>query len=502
MPRRSKHLNRREFMGASVLAAGAASGCGPRVAAAPRVQPAPFPPTFRWGVATSAYQIEGAADADGRGPSVWDVFSANPDNIRDGYSGAMACDHYRRYKEDVALMKRLGVASYRFSVSWTRVMPEGTGTVNERGLDFYKRLLDELGAAGIEPMCTAFHWDYPQALFLRGGWLEPESADWFADYVAVLGRALGDRVRVWATQNEPQMFIGEGLLDGDHAPGVKLAFRDYLRAAHNSLRAHGKAVQALRATVSGARVGYVIAPHLLQPVSEEPADVDAARVQNFTVTSRSQWNNSWWCDPVFLGHYPEQGLAYYAPDVPPELAHDLDLIKQPLDFLGMNIYDAKFVRRGKDGKPEELPWPPGYPRSATKWQHITPGSMYWGPRYFHERYQIPIAITESGLATCDQVFLDGAVHDPQRIDTMHRYLLELARAVAEGVPVDGYWAWALLDNFEWAEGYTQRFGLTYVDYPTQRRMPKDSFEWYRRLIASGGRTLLARPLLPADRVTG
>jgi beta-glucosidase len=461
----------------------------------------PFPDGFLWGAATASYQIEGAATEDGKGPSVWDVFSRKTGAVFEGHTGDIACDHYHRYQEDVALMKALGIASYRFSISWPRVLPEGTGTVNQKGVDFYSRLVDELLRNGIAPMCTLFHWDYPQALYERGGWLHRDSADWFAAYTAVVADRLGDRVKVWATQNEPQCFIGNGLLEGAHAPGDKLAFRDYLMAAHNGMRAHGKSVQALRAHAPGGKVGYVVAAQVTQPASDRPEDIEAARRAIFWVRERHHWNNAWWMDPVLLGAYPEDGLAAYGADVPSWPSSDLDEMKQPLDFIGLNIYKAETYRRGADGAPERVPVPPGYPRSGVDWQPITPSCLYWGPRYMYDRYRLPIAITESGLSTRDQVFLDGKVHDVQRVDYMHRVLLELSRAIADGVPVSSYYAWSLLDNFEWADGYKQRFGIVYVDYQTQKRLPKDSFDWYRQVIASNGRSLLDRGVMPVAQVT-
>lgn len=464
-----------------------------------------FPGNFQWGVATAAYQVEGAAAEDGRGPSVWDPFCKKPGAVFEGHSGDVACDHYHRYKEDVALMKRLGVRSYRFSISWSRVLPEGTGAANPKGFDFYNRLLDELQRAGITPMCTLFHWDFPQALYKRGGWLNRDVADWFGAYAALVADKLGDRIKLWATQNEPQCFIGMALRDGVHAPGDKLKDPDYLMAGHNAMRAHGKAVQALRARVKGdaraLKIGYVLAAQCGQPATDKEQDVAAAKLAMFSMRDRNQWNNGWWTDPVMLGRYPEDGVKLYGKDMPRFKASDLDEMKQPLDFLGLNIYKADIWRRGDDGTPVQVNVPPGYPRSAVDWQPITPAALYWGPRFFHERYQLPLSITENGLSTRDQLFLDGKVHDPQRIDYMHRVLLELARAVREGIPVTGYYAWSLLDNFEWADGYKQRFGLTYVDYQTLRRIPKDSFEWYRQVIASAGKNLTGKTALPASQVT-
>jgi beta-glucosidase len=460
-----------------------------------------FPKDFLWGAATASYQIEGAANEDGKGQSVWDVFCKKKGAVFEGHTGDVACDHYHRYKEDLALMKQLGAKGYRFSVAWPRIMPNGTGAVNQKGVDFYNRLVDEILKNDLKPMCTAFHWDYPQPLYLKGGWLNRDSADWFAEYVAVIADKLGDRVKTWATQNEPQCYIGLALLDGMHAPGDKLKFSEYLTAAHNSMRAHGKAVQALRAHVKNAKIGYVLAAQITQPATDSAADLEAARQAIFAVDKHDPWRNAWWTDPVMFGKYPEDGVAFYGKDMPKFKASDLDEMKQPIDYLGLNIYKADTYKKGADGKPEMIPYPPGYPRSGVDWQPITPGALYWGPRFFYDRYKIPMTITENGLSTRDQVFLDGKVHDPQRIDYMHRVLLELSRAIKDGVPVDGYYAWSLLDNFEWADGYKQRFGMIYVDYSNLKRIPKDSYEWYRKVIATNGRSLIEKGNVPVTQVT-
>ncbi|HXJ21901.1 MAG TPA: GH1 family beta-glucosidase [Polyangia bacterium] len=496
-------LSRRHFLGASAgtlalaTAAKAAAKAGAKGGG-------PFPKDFLWGVAMSAYQVEGAAYADGKGQSVWDVFCKKKGAVFEGDTGDVACDHYNRFKEDVALMKALGVKSYRLSISWPRVLPDGIGASNPKGLDFYSRLLDEVLKAGIEPMCTIFHWDYPQALYKKGGWLNRDSADWFAEYTSLLADKFSDRVKLWATQNEPQCFIGMALLDGIHAPGDKLPFAQYLTAAHNGMRAHGKAVQVLRARAKDPKamsIGYVVSTQVTKPATDKPEDVEAARAAIFTVGYRGEWNNTWWMDPVLLGKYPEDGLALAGKDMPKFKASDLEEMKQPLDWLGLNLYKAETVRQGADGKPEHIPVPSGYPRAGSDWQPITPACMYWGPRYMYDRYKLPIYVTENGLATRDQVFLDGKVHDPQRVDFMHRYLSELGRALKDGVPVRGYYVWSLLDNFEWSDGYKQRFGLVYVDYQNQKRIPKDSFDWYKKVIATNGRNLFDKTAVAITQVT-
>ena len=500
-------ISRRRILGGT-LAGGLLGGSRSRLANAATTGAAraasPFPREFIWGAATAAYQIEGAATEDGKGPSVWDVFVKKPGAVFEGHTGDVACDHYHRYKEDVALMKKLGVKSYRFSISWPRVLPEGTGTPNPKGFDFYNRLLDELLTAGISPLCTLFHWDFPQALYKRGGWLNRDVAGWFGDYAALVADKLGDRIKVWATQNEPQCFIGLALLDGVHAPGDKLKYPDYLTAAHNGMRAHARAVQALRAHAKDSKetkIGYVLAAQITQPATDTAQDIEAARWAIFAVRDRNEWNNSWWTDPVLRGRYPDDGVKLYGKDMPKFKDSDLDEMKQPIDFLGLNIYKADTWRQGEGGKPQQVTVPPGYPRSGVDWQPITPAALYWGPRFFHERYKLPMSITENGLSTRDQVFLDGQVHDPQRIDYMHRVLLELGRGIKEGLPITGYYAWSLMDNFEWADGYKQRFGLVYVDYQTLKRIPKDSFDWYRQVIASGGKSLIGKTALAATQVT-
>jgi beta-glucosidase len=506
-------VSRRKFLGVSAAVAGGATvvrqAAAQPAAAAPagaaaagqKRSAAGYPKDFVWGVATAAYQIEGAATEDGRGPSVWDVFSRKKGAVFEGHTGDTACDHYHRYKDDIALMKALGVKSYRFSVAWTRVLPQGTGAVNDKGLDFYSRLVDELLKNGIQPMCTVFHWDYPQALYQRGGWLNRDSADWFADYTKIVAAKLSDRVKVWCTQNEPQCFVGLALLEGVHAPGDKLKFTEYLTAGHNSMRAHGKCAQVLRAQDKNAKIGSVLAAQPKQPASEKAEDVAAARAATWNVADKGPWNNAWWTDPVVLGRYPEDGLALYGKEMPKFKDSDLDEMKQPLDFLGLNIYTADMYKQGADGKPEKVPFPPGFPRSGVDWQPIAPAALYWGPRHFYERYKIPITITESGLSTRDQVFLDGKVHDPQRVDYLNRVLLEIARAIRDGVPVNGYYAWSLLDNFEWHDGYKQRFGLVYVDYQNQKRIPKDSYHWYKTVIATNGKSLNGKVVMPTNRVT-
>lgn len=448
-----------------------------------------FPKGFVWGAAAASYQVEGAAYEDGKGLSVWDMMCRKPGAIWQSQSGDVACDHYHRYKKDVALMKDIGLQAYRLSVSWPRVIPAGTGKVNRKGMDFYSRLVDELLNAGVTPYVTLFHWDYPYELYCRGGWLSPDSPDWFADYTKVVMDALSDRVRHWMTLNEPQCFIGLGLQDGYHAPGDKLGFAQVLRAGHHTLLAHGKAVKAIRAhSKTRCKVGYAPVGETKIPATGSRADIAAARKAMFSVTTRTCWNNTWWMDPVFLGQYPKDGLRLYGKDVPEIREGDMKTICQPLDFFGCNIYQGRTVRAGKDGEPEAVPERIGHGLTTMEWP-ITPDALYWGPRFFYERYGLPVVVTENGMGNMDWVAMDGKVHDPQRIDYLTRYLRSYARAGRDGVPIRGYFQWSIMDNFEWAHGYKQRFGMVYVDYPTQRRILKDSAHWYKQVIATNGGSL-------------
>ncbi|MEK6701225.1 MAG: family 1 glycosylhydrolase, partial [Planctomycetota bacterium] len=404
-------------------------------------------------------------------------------------TGDVACDHYNRYAQDVELMSGLGLQAYRLSINWARVMPDGVGRVNEEGLAFYDRLIDELLARKITPWVTLFHWDYPQALALKGGWQHAESSHWFAEYAASVVDRLSDRVRHWITINEPQIFIGHGHKIGDHAPGLKLPAKDWLLAGHNALLAHGRAVQTIRARAKTTpTVGWAPCARVDYPATDSPADVAAARRQFFSVHTRDAWNNAWWGDAAILGRYPEDGLALFGADAPKPASGDMATIAQPLDFFGVNIYSGEAYRAGPDGQPVHVPHAPGCPASAFRWP-IVPQSVYWAPRFLHERYRLPIYITENGMANTDFVSEDGQVHDPQRIEYTRTHLREIARAIKDTVDIRGYFHWSILDNFEWAEGYSQRFGLIHVDFATQKRTLKDSAHWYRKTITERGASL-------------
>jgi beta-glucosidase len=458
-----------------------------------------FPDRFVWGAATAAYQVEGGAHAGGRGLSIWDMLCEKPGAIHGGHSGEVASDHYHRWAEDVALFRQLGLNGYRFSLSWPRIMPTGTGATNAAGLAFYDRLVDELLAARITPYVTLFHWDLPLDLYHKGGWLNRDVAAWFADYTEQCVRKLGDRVEHWLTLNEPQVFVGHGHYDGRHAPGLKFSLAEMLRCGHHALLAHGRSVQAIRAaSPRPARIGFAPMGFPKLPASDSAEDIAAAREVMYSVSEPNHWNLTWWSDPVLLGHYPEDGWRLFGKDVPQLLPGDLEVIAAPTDFLGLNIYQGARIRRGAGGKAEVVPTPAGFPLSAFNWP-ITPEALYWGPKFAYERYGKPILITENGMSCRDWPSLDERVHDPQRMDFLTRHLRELHRALRDGVPIEGYFHWSALDNFEWADGYKERFGLIYVDYATGRRIPKDSYHWYARIIATRGRAALEASAAEAHR---
>lgn len=449
-----------------------------------------FPESFVWGAASSAYQIEGAASADGRGPSVWDDFCKRPGAVHAGHTGEVACDHYNRVLADVSLMEEIGLGAYRFSISWSRVLPDGIGPVNAKGLDFYDRLVDALLAAGIEPWITLFHWDLPLSLHHRGGWLNRESANWFAEYAATVAKRLGDRVSQWMTINEPQIYLGLGHAEGTHAPGLRLSLSERLLATHHTLLAHGRGVQAIRANAARrCMVGWAPVMKVDFPQTSSPADVAAARAATFGIGPSDTWNNNtWYADPVCRGHYPADGLALFGADAPRVQPGDMETINQPLDYYGVNIYSGSCVRAGPDGRAVLVPGQPGGPETAFRWG-VTPEALYWGPRMLHERYELPVVITENGMSNIDWVGTDGRVRDGARIDFTRRYLASLRQAIKDGVDIRGYFHWSIFDNFEWAEGYRHRFGLIHVDYQTQKRTLKDSAHWYARVIATGGAAL-------------
>lgn len=461
---------------------------------------------FCWGVATSSYQIEGACREDGKGESIWDKFvhdnqaaSYVPNNgggfdtsgrIWNHDTGDIACDDYHRYKEDVALMKQLGVKAYRFSISWPRVLPEGVGAINEKGLRFYSDLVDELLKAGIEPFVTLFHWDLPQTLEEKGGWLNSDSPKWFEKYARIVVKRLSDRVTHWITLNEPQCVVNLGYGTKVHAPGRDTTEKERFLIAHRILLAHGLVVKAIRAhSVKPCSVGIALNPFCAIPTDDTPQNVETAKQVFYAChPAMGLWSNSWWFDPIYLGSYPESGMQAYRENLPDIAQNDLATIHQPLDFLGINLYQGIPVAYNPDTLVEFAKSKPGFAMTSLQWR-ITPRVLYYVPKFLYDKYQIPIYITENGMTNLDWVHLDGKVHDPQRIDFLNRYLRELKHAAEDGVDLRGYFHWSLMDNFEWNNGYAPRFGLVYVDYSSQRRIIKDSGYWYRQCIASNGDNL-------------
>ena len=449
---------------------------------------ASFPANFLWGAATAAYQIEGATQVDGRGPSIWDRFAHTPGKVRDGDTGDVAADHFHLMAEDVDLMAQLGLGAYRFSIAWPRIVPEGRGDVNVRGLDFYERLVDKLLERGIEPVATLYHWDLPEALENNGGWLNRATSFAFAEYAEVVVRRLGDRVARWITLNEPWCSAYLGYGTGVHAPGLR-SMDAAVTAGHHLLLAHGLAVPRLRALAGpAARVGITLN---LTPVYAADERSQTLRAQRET----NKFHNSWFLDPIFLGAYPEGFFAGLGVSAPEAYSGDLQAIAAPIDFLGVNYY-SRLLLRGDDTPGAVRRTAPSYPDGQVVGP--VPGSTYtdmgwevyqeglvdllvalrrdYGPR--------AIAITENGAAFHDTWAGGEHVHDAQRVAYVRAHIQALAVAVSLGVPVEGYFAWSLLDNFEWAEGYRCRFGLVYVDYPSQRRIVKDSGHWYAALLAA------------------
>ena len=441
-----------------------------------------FPKGFAWGAAASSYQIEGAPCVEGGGDSIWDMLGRQAGKIVGGDTGRVACDHFHRYREDVDLMAEIGLQAYRFSVSWPRVLPNGVGKVSEEGLDFYGNLVDALLEKNITPWLTLFHWDFPYELYCHGGWLNRDSADWFADYTAIIVDKLSDRVDHWCTLNEPQVYIGQGHHQGTHAPGLQMGFAEVLRAAHHTLLAHGKAVQVIRArakkdpVISASNTG-----NFFMPDTDLEPDIEAARTRNFAILEKNVFNNTWFADPMILGQYPRDGVELFAADMPEIPAGDLETICQPLDYFGTNIYWGTYVR-ANDEAGFEIVEREGIARTDMGWP-VTPEVMYWAPKFYNERYHLPLVVTENGMANADSVH-EGVVDDEARIEFHRRYLAEYGRAIEDGVPCIGYLLWSLMDNFEWAEGYAKRFGIVHVDYETQQRTLKDSAYWYSQVIAA------------------
>jgi beta-glucosidase len=441
---------------------------------------ASFPDGFAWGAATAAYQIEGAWNEDGKGESIWDRFCHTAGRIANGDTGDVACDHYHRWREDVGLMRELGLKAYRFSISWPRVLPEGRGQVSPQGLDFYSRLVDELLVASIEPFVTLYHWDLPQALQERGGWPVRSTAEAFVEYADLMSRRLGDRVKHWITLNEPFVSAMVGYLEGRHAPG-HTDLGEALAAAHHLLLAHGSAVPIVRQNVVGAEVGLALNLSGQTPASPSAADRAAAWHRDGVV-------NRWFLDPLSARGYPADIVAHYGPPMDFVQAGDLEAIAATLDFLGVNYYARAIVRSTEVPEASNAPRTvsPSAERTAMGWE-VYPDGLYDILGRLHFDYRFPaFYVTENGAAYHDEVGPDDSVHDPNRVVYLKEHFQAAARAIAAGVPLEGYFVWSLLDNFEWGHGYSKRFGLIYVDYGTQRRVLKSSARWYSRVINANG----------------
>ncbi|GAB1542056.1 GH1 family beta-glucosidase [Scytonema sp. NUACC21] len=446
-----------------------------------------FPDNFFWGAATAAYQIEGASGEGGRKASIWDTFSATPGKVLNGDTGAVACDHYHRYEADVELMAKLGIKHYRFSIAWTRIIPDGRGTINEEGVDFYKRLVDCLHEHGITPHATLFHWDSPQTLEdLYGSWQNRQMAYDYADYVRAVVTRLGSRITHWMTLNEISCFTHLSYdvgLEPAHAPGkVVTRKKEVWQTSHHALLAHGLGCQAIReASPVPCEIALVDNIAVTVPINESPDNITAAKNAFHT-----NWVNGGIIFPALTGAYSPAMLDLLGQEAPDIQPGDLETIHQPLDALGLNIYSGTYVRAAENKLGYEfLDLPKGYPRMHMPWLNIVPESIYWGIRHISEtlgRQDLCVYITENGCAAQDEVNDRGEVIDTDRIMYLRQYLKSAHRAVSEGYPLKGYFLWSLMDNFEWAWGYDRRFGIVYVDYNTQQRIPKASFEWYAECI--------------------
>ena len=444
-----------------------------------KVEREKFPEGFLWGSATASFQVEGGAREDGRGESIWDRFCRTPGKVAGGHTGDVACDHYHRWRDDIKLMKDLGMRAYRLSTAWPRIMPAGDGPVNKAGLDFYERLVDGLLEAGILPFVTLFHWDLPQAIQDRGGWPKREAVvPAFTEYAQAVVRRLGDRVRNWMTHNEIPCFIGKSYDEGKHAPGLHVSRKELNDAYHNAFLTHGIAVRAVRDFArKDAEVGLVNNPYVTVPLIETPEYIEAARKAFVR-------QNAYLNEPIFNGAYADWWLEEQGADRPDIREGDLGLISSPTDFIGHNVYFGAFTEPSADAKGYNiLRFPSGFPKMALDWLKPVPQSIYWCARYYHDHYGMKKSyVTENGCACDDAVTADGRVIDTDRIQWIRYHLMETRRAAREGLGVAGFFQWSLMDNFEWSEGYLKRFGIVYVDYETQKRIPKESARVYGEVI--------------------
>jgi len=431
-----------------------------------------FPDNFKWGTATASYQIEGAVEEDGRGPSIWDTFSHLPGKIDDGTTGDITCDHYHIFEEDIALMKELGIKNYRLSISWSRILPEGSGKINQKGLDFYNKLIDCLIDGGITPHVTLFHWDLPQVLQDKGGWSNRETAYLYRDYAEIVTAALGDRVKSWMTHNEPWVHAFVGHLFGAHAPGLK-DLKTALQTAHHLLLSHGLAVPVIRKNSKNCRVGIVHNLEWIESSSKDSRDIEAAQRHDGAF-------NRWFLDPVFYGSYPQDMMDWYGDETPIILPGDMRIISAPTDFLGVNFYTKRIIGHESHGNflnCRQVRYPFMKKSDYEEWENNAEG-LYRLLVRLKEDYGNPeMMITENGTPLRDHL-IDGAVHDPERIDYLYRHMGAAWQAIDDGVRLTGFFVWSLLDNFEWCLGFTKRFGLIYTDYETGERIIKDSGRWF------------------------
>ncbi len=446
-----------------------------------------FPKGFLWGAACASYQCEGAWDKDGKGPSIWDDFchDTGKGHVLNDENGDTACDCYHRYEEDARLMQQVNMKAYRFSVSWPRVMPQGAGEINGAGLAYYDRLIDALLEKNIEPWVTLYHWDLPSALQKKGGWLNRDTAVAFGEYAAILAKRFNGRVKTYMTINEPACIVELGYGTGAHAPGLKISEHDQAACMQNLVLAHGIAMKALRANSSvPVQVGAVPCGRLCYPLTDTLEAIDASYKTTFDL-SQGSWAFTFnsFLDSCIFRRYDDSAPEFLKEALAAVPQSDLDLFEAP-DFIGINVYQGDAT----DERGIILKRPEGFPLTAVKWG-VTPEVLHYGPLFLHCRYGLPMYITENGQSCNDRVYLDGEVHDPDRIDYLHRYLLELKKSIDEGAPVKGYLHWSFLDNFEWSAGYGERFGMVYVDYKTQRRILKDSAKWYAEVIRRNGENL-------------
>ncbi|HQE25536.1 MAG TPA: GH1 family beta-glucosidase [Candidatus Atribacteria bacterium] len=442
-----------------------------------------FSSDFVFGVATASYQIEGAWNEDGKGENIWDRFSHTPGKIEDETNGDMTCDHYHRFEEDITLMKELGVDAYRFSISWSRIFPEGKGRVNERGVEFYRRLIQKLKEANIQPVVTLYHWDLPQALQNKGGWESKETIDAFLEYARFLFRVFRDDVPLWITHNEPWVVSFPGHYEGTMAPG-KSNFGSALSVSRNLLLSHGLVVQAFREEKINSKIGIALNLSPVHSVSNNKEDVEAAK-------RFDGYLNRWFLDPLFRGQFPEDMLDWYQKkgwQILPLTSEESKIVSQPIDFLGINYYSRHIVKRGQESVLEvDFSYPPESEYAEMGWEVYPPGIHEITTRVNTEYNPEEIYITENGISVQDEVDEDGKIKDVKRIEYLKEHLLRLYQAMEEGCPVKGYFVWSLMDNFEWVRGFSQRFGLIYTDYKTLKRIPKESFYWYQKII--NGRAL-------------